>query len=100
MHLQTKSSTNQWHGSLFEFFRNDKLDAADFFSNATGQPRNPLRYNQFGGAVSGPIRRNKTFVFADYQGTIAHSGTPMITGLPTSQERQGDFSGLTVPIYN
>jgi Carboxypeptidase regulatory-like domain/TonB-dependent Receptor Plug Domain/TonB dependent receptor len=100
INLQTKSGTNQWHGSLFEFFRNDKLDAADFFSNSTGQPKNPLRYNQFGGSAGGPIRRNKTFVFADYQGTIAHSGTPMITSLPTSQERQGDFSGLTVPIYN
>jgi outer membrane cobalamin receptor len=60
VNLQSKSGTNQWHGSLFEFFRNDKIDAADFFSNATGQPKNPLRYNQFGGAVGGPIRRNKT----------------------------------------
>jgi len=106
VNLQSKSGTNQWHGSLFEFFRNDKIDAADFFSNATGQPKNPLRYNQFGGAVGGPIRRNKTFIFADYQSTLTRSGTPMLTSLPTSSERQGDFSGLVgptgaiVPIYN
>ena len=49
INLQTRSGTNQWHGSLFEFFRNDSLDAADFFSNQTGQPKNALRYNQFGG---------------------------------------------------
>ena len=94
LNLQSKSGTNQWHGSAFEFFRNDKLHAADFFSNATGQPKNPLRYNQFGGAIGGPIRRDKTFVFADYQGTITHSGTPMLTSLPTGPERQGDFSAL------
>jgi hypothetical protein len=100
VNLQSKSGTNEWHGSLFEFLRNDKIDAADFFSNATRQPKNPLRFNQFGGAIGGPIRHNKTFVFADYQGTIEHSGTPMLTSVPTSQQRQGDFSGLSVPIYN
>jgi hypothetical protein len=100
INLQSKSGTNQWHGSAFEFFRNDKLDAADYFSNATGQPKNPLRYNQFGGGTGGPIRHDKTFVFADYQGTITHSGTPMLTSLPTGPERTGDFSALTVPIYN
>ena len=69
INLQSRSGTNEWHGSLFEFFRNDATDAANFFSNATGQPKNLLRYNQFGGSAgSGPIRRSKTFVFADYQG--------------------------------
>ncbi len=73
INLQSKSGTNHLHGSLFEFFRNDALDAADFFSNQTGQPKNALRYNQFGGSVGGPIRHNKTFFFADYQGTVTHS---------------------------
>src|SRR6185312_8149791 len=106
INLQSKSGANRWHGSLFEFFRNDKLDAADFFSNATRQTKNPLRYNQFGGAVGGPIRHDKTFFFADYQGTIAHGGTPMLTSVPTAPQRKGDFSGLkgsagaTIPIYN
>ena len=106
INLQSKSGTNEWHGSLFEFLRNDAFDAADFFANATRQPRNPLRYNQFGGAIGGPVRHDRTFVFADYQGTITHSATPMITTVPTAAERQGDFSGLVnpngaiVPIYN
>jgi hypothetical protein len=106
VNIQSKSGTNQWHGSLFEFLRNDAFDAADFFSNATAQPKNPLRYNQFGGALGGPIRRDRTFFFADYQDTITHSATPMITSVPTGPERQGDFSGFTgpggalVPIYN
>lgn len=100
VNLQSKSGTNQWHGSLFEFLRNDAFDAANFFSNATGQPKNELRYNQFGGAIGGPIRRNRTFVFADYQGTLTHNARPAITSVPTSAERQGDFSSLAAPIYN
>jgi hypothetical protein len=106
INLQSRSGTNNWHGSLFEFFRNDALDAANFFSNSTNQPKTPLQYNQFGGSVGGPIRRNKTFVFADYQGAITHSGQPMITSVPLSQQRQGDFSalqsanGALVPIYD
>ena len=101
INLQSKSGTNDWHGSLFEFFRNDATDAANFFSNATGQPRNPLQYNQFGGSTGGPIRRNKTFIFADYQGTVVHGSTPMVSSVPLSAQRTGDFSGLSpVPIYN
>ncbi len=100
INLQSKSGTNIWHGSLFEFFRNDAMDAANFFSNATGQAKNPLRYNQFGGSLGGPIRRDKTFFFADYQGTIAHTGVPMITSVPTAAQRRGDFSGSTSPIYD
>ena len=84
INLQSKSGTNNWHGSLFEFFRNDALDAADFFSNETSQPKNALRYNQFGGSLGGPLRHDKTFFFADYQGTVTHSGQPMITSVPLS----------------
>ncbi len=102
--LQSKSGTNNWHGSLFEFFRNDALDAADFFSNQTGQPKNALRYNQFGGSMGGPIRRNKTFFFADYQGTVTHSAQPMVTSVPLSSQRGGNFSALLGPggtiVYN
>jgi hypothetical protein len=53
INLQSKSGTNDWHGSLFEFIRNSATDAANFFSNATGQSKNPLRYNQFGGSAGG-----------------------------------------------
>jgi hypothetical protein len=100
INLQSKSGTNNWHGSLFEFFRNDRLDASAFFSNQTGQPKNPLRYNQFGGSLGGPIRHNKTFFFADYQGTVTHAAQPIVTSVPLSSQRTGDFSGLSVPIYN
>ncbi len=104
INLQSKSGTNNLHASLFEFFRNDALDAADFFSNQTGQPKNPLRYNQFGGSVGGPIRRNKTFFFADYQGTVTHSAQPMVTSVPLSSQRDGNFSSLLgpggTPIYD
>lgn len=106
INLQSKSGTNNWHGALFEFFRNDALDAANFFSNLTGQPKNALRYNQFGEAIGGPIRHDKTFFFADYQGTVTHNAQPMVTSVPLNDERLGNFSGLTgskgalVPIYN
>src|ERR1700733_1834658 len=92
INLQSKSGTGNWHGSAFEFFRNDAMDAANFFSNATGQPKNPLRYNQFGGSVGGPLRRDKTFLFADYQGTLTHAGPPQIASLPVASQRLGDFS--------
>jgi hypothetical protein len=104
INLQSKSGTNKFHATLFEFFRNDALDAADFFSNQTGQPKNALRYNQFGGSVGGPIRHNKTFFFADYQGTVTHSAQPMVTSVPLNSQRSGNFSGLLgpggTPIYD
>ncbi|MEO7146012.1 MAG: carboxypeptidase-like regulatory domain-containing protein, partial [Bryobacteraceae bacterium] len=64
-----KSGTNGFHGSAWEFLRNDKLDAADYFLNANGQPQGAFRQNQFGVAGGGRIIRNKTFFFADYEGT-------------------------------
>ena len=106
INLQSKSGTNNWHGNVFEYFRNDALDAANFFSNRTDQPKNALRYNQFGGAFGGPIRHDKTFFFADYQDTVTHSAQPMVTSVPLQNQRLGDFSSLTgtngalVPIYN
>src|SRR5712691_2933436 len=70
--LVTKSGTNQWHGSLWEFFRNDALDATPFFANHDPDPANrkktPLHLNQFGGTVGGPIKKDKLFLFAAYQG--------------------------------
>jgi hypothetical protein len=106
INLQSKSGTNNWHGSLFEFLRNDKLDASDFFSNSTGLPKNSLRYNQFGGSLGGPIRRNQTFIFADYQGTVTHNASPMVASVPVGPQRAGNFSnllgpgGAQIPIYD
>ena len=106
VNLQSKSGSNVWHGALFEFLRNNRLDAANFFSNETAQPQDGLRYNQFGGAIGGPVRRDKTFIFADWQVTDTHSATPMVTSVPTNAQRQGDFSdlrtaaGAAIPIYD
>ncbi|MCI0621310.1 MAG: TonB-dependent receptor, partial [Acidobacteria bacterium] len=106
INVQTKSGTNNWHGSAFEYLRNDKFDATNFFSNATGQPKNSLRYNQFGGSLGGPIRRDKTFIFGNYQGTRTRASNPFITTVPLAEQRQGDFSnfrdasGKAIPIYD
>src|SRR5438132_10683807 len=71
----SKSGTNEFHGDVYEFLRNDKLDANDFFSNRAHQPRPTLRRNQFGAAAGGPIRKNRTFVFGDYEGIRFAEGT-------------------------
>jgi len=70
----TKSGTNHFHGTVFEFLRNTALDANDYFRNSTGQSRPVLRQNQFGGTFGGPILRNKLFFFVSYQGTRQTNG--------------------------
>ena len=66
--LSTRSGSNDFHGVAFGAFRNEALDANDWFANSTGQPRQPLRFEDFGGALGGPIRRNRTFFFLSYEG--------------------------------
>ena len=70
----TKSGTNNLHGSLYEFLRNDAVDARDYFDFAGTAKKNELRQNQFGGSIGGPIRKNKTFIFGDYEGFRQVSG--------------------------
>ena len=72
--LVSKSGTNRFHGSAWEFVRNNLFNANDFFSKLDGQPRPDLKQNQFGGAVGGPIRRDRTFFFAAYQGLTEVNG--------------------------
>lgn len=72
LNITTKSGTNEFHGTAFEYFRNDALDANDFFSNQTGVAKPPLRWNQFGGNLGGPIKRNKLFFFFNYEGAQVH----------------------------
>jgi hypothetical protein len=88
----TRSGSNAFHGSLHEFWRNQILDANDWFSDATGVPIQPLRRNQFGGTFGGPIKKNKTFFFFDYDGTRIRSFTSSGGSVPTLCER-GDPSG-------
>jgi outer membrane receptor protein involved in Fe transport len=89
-----KSGTNQFHGTAFDFLRNDDLDARNFFE-PSGSPKAPFRQNQFGGTLGGPIRRNKTFFFMDYQGTRAGTSNPDISTVPTAAEIGGNFNGVT-----
>jgi Carboxypeptidase regulatory-like domain/TonB-dependent Receptor Plug Domain/TonB dependent receptor len=72
--IVSKSGTKEFHGSLWEFFRNDALDANDFFLNRNRQPRPVLRQNQFGGTIGGPILKQKIFFFGAYQGSIQENG--------------------------
>jgi hypothetical protein len=104
VNLLTKSGTNDWHGGAYEYFRNDVLNANDFFSNLAGTPRPEYRQNQFGGSFGGAIRKNKTFFFVDTEALRIIQGVP--TGLlstPTLFEEQnpGNFSdqpgGIIVP---
>jgi hypothetical protein len=86
-----KSGGNNFHGSLFEFHRNGALDARNFFAPAS-EPKPKYIRNQFGGSLGGPIIRDRTFFFGDYEGTRSREGITRVTNVPTAQERAGDFS--------
>src|SRR5580765_47340 len=92
-----KSGTNEFHGAAWEFFRNDVLDAADWFENAKGIKKGAYRQNQFGLAAGGPVIKNKIFFFADYEGLRRRQGTVLTGTVPTVAERNSgytDFSDL------
>jgi hypothetical protein len=93
VNLTTKSGTNAMHGSLFEFLRNEVLNAKNRFA-PVGSSRPVFRRNQFGGILGGPIQKDKTFFFMDYQGTRQLIGRIRTSTVPTSAERDGDFSAL------
>jgi hypothetical protein len=86
--MTTRSGTNNFHGSAYEFLRNDALDARNFFS--AGKPS--LRYNQFGASIGGPIRKDKTFFFFNYEGIRNNSQSTILANVPTAAEIKGDFS--------
>lgn len=87
-----KSGTNEIHGGAYEFIRNDKLDAHNYF-DLPNSPKPPYRRNQFGFFLGGPIKKNKTFVFGDYQGIRIRRGLTNVSTLPYAPEQGGDFSG-------
>ncbi|MBI4890857.1 MAG: TonB-dependent receptor [Acidobacteria bacterium] len=91
----TRGGTNEFHGSAFWFFRNDRLRANNFFSNARGQTRPVFHFNQFGASGGGRVVRDKTFFFADYQGHREDiAGGAGILTVPTDEQRAGNFFGL------
>src|SRR5574341_678684 len=108
VNLVTKSGTNQYHGSVYEFFRNDALDANLWSNNRASRPKQPLRYNQFGGTIGGPIRfskkifgplggydgRDRSFFFFNYEGYRFTTSTSGFYTVPTEAFRRGDFSLL------
>jgi hypothetical protein len=93
VNLTTRSGTNSVHGALFEFFRNEALNAKNRFTPA-GSDRPVFRRNQFGGVLGAPIHKDKTFIFLDYQGTRQEIGRIRTSTVPTSAERAGDFSAV------
>ena len=92
--IQMKSGTNTLHGTLFEFHRNDALNASNFFRNPVNPKKAALKQNQFGGTVGGPLRQNKTFFFADYQGGTLRKSNEAFAFVPEEPFRRGDFSSL------
>ncbi len=90
INLVTKSGTNEIHGSAFEFLRNDKLDARNFFA----QEKPSFRRNQYGGYIGGPIKKNKTFFFGGYEALKTRKGLTYTTQVPTPAMLTGDFSAL------
>ncbi len=96
VNVVTRSGSNELHGSAFEFLRNDALDARQFFDAQKPQ----FQQNQFGFAIGGPIRKNKTFFFGDYQGLRIHTAATSIVSVPTAAMRAGDFSGFPATIFD
>jgi hypothetical protein len=94
INLVTKGGGNQFHGTLFEFMRHNKLNANDWFSNQAGIKRAPLKYHNFGGNFSGPIVKDRVFFFWSEEWRRERRGTgPLRALVPTAQERAGNFSG-------
>ncbi len=91
VNVALKSGTNAFHGTAYEFFRNAALDARNFFAHTEdAAPR--YQRNQYGFSLGGPVRRNRTFFFADYEGRRVREGITQVANIPTAQERAGDFS--------
>src|SRR2546421_1904407 len=106
INLNTKSGTNTWHGSAYEYLRNRVLNSNEFFNKRqeiTLGDKNqapPFTQNQFGGTVGGAVIKDKTFAFFSYEGFRLRTGTVFTTTVPTAAERTGNFSGSTAILYD
>ncbi len=105
--LITESGTNELHGGLYEYFRNEKLNANDYFRNLRGQTRPVDRYNQFGGKLGGPVYlpgiyngRDRTFFFFNYEGLRRRNPFSNLSTLPAPAYRSGDFSASPIPVFD
>src|SRR5207249_9505840 len=89
-----KSGSNEFHGAVWEFLRNDKFDAADWFENAQGIKKGAYRQNQFGVSGGGPVIKNKVFFFGDYEGLRRRQGSPHTGTVPTALERSSGYTNF------
>jgi hypothetical protein len=102
----SKSGTNQYHGSLWNFFQNNILNANNYFTKQAGKPIAPYNQNQYGATFGGPIRRERTFFFVNWEGFKQNSAGQTFLTVPTDLQRQGDYSqtfdanGKLIPIYD
>ena len=97
--VTTKSGGNELHGSVYEFVRNDKFDAKNFFDPAD-EPIPPFTRNQFGGTIGGPIVRDRTFFFGNYEGLRLNQSITKTATVPSAAMKRGDFSELGTPIID
>jgi hypothetical protein len=100
VNLQIKSGTNDIHGSGFEFLRNDAMDANNFFNNRAGRAKPKFSQNMFGGTAGGPVMKDRTFFFFDYQGQRTNQGQTYLSTVPSAKMRNGDFSEINRVIYD
>jgi Carboxypeptidase regulatory-like domain len=106
INMTTKSGTNAFHGTAYEYLRNTDLNAGSFFGNQTGRGKPPFHQNQFGANIGGPIKKDKWFFFADYQGYRQRQAQLYLVTVPSVAMRTGDFSnyrnssGAVIPIYD
>jgi len=99
VNIQLKSGTNDFHGNVFEFIRNDAVDARNYFRPAP-LSKNVLQQNQFGATLGGPIQKDRTFFFASYEGLRSIEDFPGTAEVLTAAQRRGDFSASATPIVN
>ena len=95
--FSTKSGTNDIHGSAYEYFRNTVLDANSYLNNQTGVVRPPVNQNQYGVSLGGPLKKNKLFLFGNWEGFVDRVGLPYQTVVPTVAETTGDFTADYTP---
>ncbi|PYQ22519.1 MAG: hypothetical protein DMF79_05800, partial [Acidobacteria bacterium] len=100
VNMTLKSGGNDFHGRVWDFFKDDHLNANNALNNSLGQPRPPYEANQYGGTVTGPLRKNKTFFMATFEGLRERVPFPTTTSVPTDREKRGDFSESGLTIYD
>jgi hypothetical protein len=99
VNMATKSGTNEYHGSIYEYLRNKVLNANNFFNNRSGVSRNAFTQNQYGLTAGGPVKKDKLFLFFSWENFALRNGNPTLTTVPTAAMEAGNFAGLP-PIYD